>query len=199
MIQVTSPSGGSVEVMTTDEEQWYIDRAQRYLTDNTFQYVSDLQDLDRLLSMELTAWRLGLWLMKDVDYLGEEIDRHRTQVLITETSKEIRQLKKSMGIDRATREKEKGESVADRWAALERAAEDMGLHRENQLQKALSLFNELSALIGTHARMDDVERKEREMTKEDIWKWIEEVAIPEYQALDAYFREHVQKMWVGTL
>jgi hypothetical protein len=75
----------------------------------------------------------------------------------------------------------------------------MGLHRENQLQKALSLFNELSALIGTHARMDDVERKEREMTKEDIWKWIEEVAIPEYQALDAYFREHVQKMWVGTL
>lgn len=149
--------------------------------------------------MELTSWRLSLWLMKDVDYLGEEIDRDKTQQRITETSKEIRQLKRSMGIDRATREKDRGETVSDRWDALCKAAEEMGLHRENQLQKVLVLFNELTALITAHNNMDEQERKEEEMNKDDIWKWIEEVAIPEYQALDEYFRKNVQKMWIGTL
>ena len=54
-----SPSGSDLHLQTPEEADWYEDRRDRYLADNMFTNVSDLQDLDRLLMLEVLIVPLG--------------------------------------------------------------------------------------------------------------------------------------------
>lgn len=196
---VESPSGAPVIVLTQQEVDYFEDRAQRYVSTHVFQDVSDLQDVDRVIMMELMIWRWGNWLTTGSDYYGSHVDERELRGYIKDYSLEVRQLKKLLGIDKAARDREKGESFPVYLEKLLDRAKQFGVMREKQLDKALILFNELKALVTLHNNCDDQERKENNCELSDIMEWIQTVAFPEYDAIDEYFQEHQQRTWIREM
>lgn len=193
---VRTPSGGTFWVYER-EMNYYQDRAKRYLSDNHFQNVSDLQDLDRVLQGELMCWRWGIWLSQQKDYWGDPVDEQSLQKQIKENSTELRQLKSSLGIDKVTRDKQRGEDSVSKYIEnLKIRAKEFGINREKMLDKGLELFQQMSALVTLHDNCTDDERREMHVTTEDLIEWLRSTAIPEFTAIDLYFREHTQRLWI---
>lgn len=196
MVEVKLPSGAPYYVH--DSEVDYLqDRAARYLKDNKFTNVSDDQDLDRLLVEELLVHRYGTFLSLGKDYWGDAIDDKELAATVKSLSSEIRLLKKSMGLDKPTRDKERGEDSVQAWlAAVKDRARHFGYMRNEQFYKAIDLFHQLKAKITLHDNCDKVEKVEFEMQAEDVLRWLREVAIPEFDSIDEKFRKEQQQMWI---
>lgn len=189
-------SGADYEVMHETEAQIVNNLVQRYTTEYLFSSISDLQDVDRIIIMELMAHRYSGWQNRGHDYYGQEIDNKDLDERILNASKEVRQIKKALGIDRLTRDKDKGDSVPEYLENLRVRARQFGLMREKQLDVALSKFQKLSGLTTLYWNCTDIERKEEKCTAEDILKWLRDEAIPEFNEIDEYFQEHEQRYWV---
>lgn len=196
---VSAPSGSIFVVLTEDEVRYFEDKAVRYTTDNHFINITDLQDVDRLLFMELMCYRYSLWLSQEHDYWRQGVDLDTLKKTVVEYSKELRLLKKSLGIDKAQREKEKGENVADYLETLRVRAREFGVTREKQLTKALTLFNELQELVTLYKNCDERERIENDVELTDILEWLETIAFPEYREIDAYFVSNSQTYWIRNI
>lgn len=199
MVPVTLPSGASFPVHP-QEVDYLTALAQRYMTEHHFSNVSDLQDLDRLLLMELMCFRWGTWVSRGVDYDDGTVDLDELQKAIRTHSAEVRQVKKAMEIDTVSRSKAKGEdSVAGYIGNLQARAKEFGVMREEQFAKALNLFHELKAWVTLHQNCDDEERRELHVELSDLLDWLREVAFPEFDAIDTHFRTAQQRMWVRSL
>lgn len=196
---VIGPSGAIYSALTEGEVDYWNDRSQRYVTQNKFFNITDLQEVDRLLMMEMMIWRWSNWISKGTDYYGDEIDEVVLHRQIKEWSTELRLIKKALGLDKPSREKDKGESVADYIENLRRRAKEFGVMREKQLTKSLILFNELRALMTLNANCDETEQREMHCTDEDVLQWINKTAIPEFEEIDNYFRKHQQRTWIQEL
>lgn len=197
-VPTTAPSGVTVVVMTEGEREIFEGAAGKYLQDNKLTNVTDLKDLDRILMMELLIYRWSHWVIREQDYSGSAIDLEKTQKSIVEVSKELRQLKKSLGIDKVSRDKDKGESFAAFVDNVKYRAKEFVYKRNEEIIKAITLFKELEALITFHNNCTPQERKENHVEIDDIFNWIQTVAIPEFNAIDEAFRQN-QTYWVRDL
>lgn len=195
---VQTPSGSDVNLQTPEEANWYEDRRDRYLTDNQFPNVSDLQDLDRVLLFEIMIYRWSLWLTQGFDYMHARIDEGQLKSSIKEYSTELRLLKLALGIDKATRDKEKGESLADYTAHLLQRAKEFGYHRNEQYEIVVTKFYEMSAMIKTFDRCDEEERALLDLSQESILEWIRENVIKPFDEHAAAFRKN-QAIWVREM
>lgn len=196
MAPIMLPSGALFYVH--DSEVAYVnDRAKKYMTDNKFQNVSDLQDLDRMLTFECFCYRWSKWISSQMDYWGDSIDSDKLQKALNSTSSELRAIKKSIGVDKETREKQRGEDSVDTYLMNLRArAKEFGIVRNQQLDMALELFNELKAILILHNNCTEEERKEQKVTVPEVFDWIVKEAIPRYDAIDLKFRTDSQKYWI---
>jgi len=193
---VVTPSGTKFYVHES-EVSYFQERTKKYQSDNHFTNISDLQDLDRLIIAELLVWRWGMWVSQKRDYWGEAIDENAWQKAIKEHSAEIRQLKKSLGLDKETRDKQRGEgSVDDYLNKLRARAKEFGIVRNEQAAKAIELFQELKALLVLHENCDETERREQKVSTEDLMDWLTSTAIPEFDKIDEDFRQSSQKYWI---
>lgn len=198
-ILVDLPSGVAQPVLNHDEAEYLTERVARYHEDNALTNISDLQDLDRMLVMELLAHRWGIWVAKRSDYDGRPIDEAFYQRQINAYSTELRQLKKLLGLDKPARDRTKGEgSVQHYWEQLGARARAFGVLRVNQLDRALELTNQLIGLVTFHMNSTEAEREEFHVTADDIVQWIDSVYRPEYQEIDSHFRTHEQTFWIRT-
>ncbi len=196
-IPVRLPSGASFLVLTSSEADYINERAKRYLEDNKFVNVSDFQDVDTMLRLELFVHRWSNWLSKGENYLGEPQDVKQLSKQVQEYSQELRQVKKNLGIDKPSRDKVKGEdSVVVYLDNLQRRAKEFGIMRNDQFNKIIELFQELKGLIIYHTNCDLEERKENHVTQEDVLDWIRTVAIPEFDAIDEKFKKEKQQTWI---
>jgi hypothetical protein len=199
MISVVLPSGAAFPVHS-EELDYIVDRSRRYLAENHFANVSDLQDVDRMLIMELICFRWGTWISRQKDYWDDAVDVDQLQQSLKAHSVELRQLKKQLGIDKVARDRAKGEdSVPAYLNNLLARAKEFGVHRDTQFAKAMELFNQLKALITLHQNADEVERAEMHVQVDDVFDWIVNIAIPEYDRLDEHFRQSSQRMWVRNI
>lgn len=199
-LPVDLPSGVTFYVLTQDEVEYVRSRVSRYLADNHFVNVSDLQDVDRMVTMELLVHRWTLWLSRGKDYFDDDVDEKAFRASVGDYSTEVRQLKKSLGIDKLTRDRTRGDdSVPEYLAQLRTRAKEFGVMRENQLGKALELFNQLKTLVTLHDNCDETERIEMRYSMLDIFEWMRQVAFPEFDAIDEHFRLNQQKFWVRSL
>jgi hypothetical protein len=196
-LNVRLPSGATFVVLIPPEKQYIEERVARYLADNHFVNVSDYQDLDRLVSFELFVYRWSLFLSRGSDYYGDEIDNRALASQIESYSTEVRLLKRALGVDKPARDKARGDdSVVNYLTKLRERAREFGVMRNKQFDKALELFQQLHALVGYYDRCDEVERRENHATLEDIFGWIRDVALPEFDEIDRSFRQNQQKQWV---
>lgn len=195
---VELPTGNPLTVASEEEEDFVTDLVARYSEQLAFTTIADLTDLDRLIELELISKRWNQSLLNTSE--RQMVDQLALGDKAYKVSAEIRQLKKLLGIDRTTREKSRGDGTVPQWMSrILTAAKAFGVHREQQLDKALELANQLIALWTVRENSSPDELRSLHLTDEDIFDWIRDVFIPEFQAVDAHFMEHDQRYWVRQL
>lgn len=192
---VLTPTGSELHLQTKEEAEWYESRRDRYLRDNMFPNVSDLQDLDRLMMLEALIYRWGLWMAQGFDYLYSRVDENQLKNAIKDYSVEARLIKQSLGIDKATRDKEKGESISDYTDKLLQRAKLFGYHRNKQYELAVTKIYELRSMVSTMDRCDEEERRLLDLSDASIIEWIRTKLIPDWDELSASFRK-TQAIWI---
>ena len=198
LFTVMSPSGSNLNLMTQEEADYYEDRRDRYLNDNRFTQVSDLNDLDRLLMLEVLSYRWSYWMSQGFDYLQTRVEENALKNSIKEYSVEIRLLKQALGIDKVNRDKDKGESLPDYIANLLDRAKMFGYHRNSQYELAVTKIYELRTMVMTYDRCDEREREELDLSLNSIFEWIRDNLVTEWDNLDKNFRAN-QAIWVKSL
>ena len=195
---VKGATGTEFDVLADIEVKWWIRARDKYLDQYKFDNIADMQDLDRLLQSELLSFRWGNWLAREADYDSNVIDEKIVRTSLMEKDRELRLLKKHMGMDRKGRVESESQSTADYLTELKKRAKEFGIHRNTQVAKAIDLFMDLKTLIGLNERTDDQEQAELGVTEHDIIEWIRETAIPEYEEIDDAFRKD-QTLWIRNM
>lgn len=196
LVAVKLPSGGSFWVYGR-EKKYFDDRVKRYLSDNLFTNVADLQDLDRIVTLELFCWRWGVWLSSQTDYWNDPVDEKDLSTYLKNTSAELRALKSSLGIDKVTRDKVKGEDSVSKYISnLMTRAREFGVMREQQLAVAIEVFHDLIGRVTLYENCTEDERRELHADWPDILAWLKDEGIPKFQAVDDHFRQNSQRFWI---
>lgn len=190
-------SGETLTVQTEVEKHWFDSARSKYLAETRFTENTDLQDLDRLLSLELLLFRWNQHLAQGHDYQGNVVDDDLLRKQIKDQSAAITLVKQSLGLDKRSRDAALAEGNFSAWLTdLKQRAKIFGIHREKQLQKALVLINELSAIVRAFDRSDAEERKKLGFeSTEDVVNWIRETMLPAYHVIDEHFRANEQRYW----
>lgn len=198
LFTISTPSGSELHLQTQEEADWYESRRDRYTSDNHFPNVSDLQDLDRLLMLEVLSYRWGLWMAQGFDYLYTRVDEGMLKNSIKEYSVEIRLLKASLGIDKATRDKDKGESLSDYTDNLLERAQVFGYHRNEQYAMAVTKIYALRSMVKTYDRCTDEERRILDLSQDSIFEWIRQEMLKPWDEMSEAFRKS-QTMWIREM
>lgn len=197
---VTTVSGERMVVLTEAEARWYERTRADYDKELRFTETTDLRDLDRVLLLELLIFRWGQHLAAGGDYDGFEVDEDKLRMQLRQFSDQLTKIKESMGLAKRVRDAATAEgNFAAYIADLRLRARTFGYHRTNQLQEALALMNDISAVVGVFTRCDKEEREKIGYESEkDIVDWIRADVLPKYHQIDAYFRENEQRMWQAS-
>lgn len=188
-------------VQTDVEQRWFNATKEKYLAENKFDVVTDYQDLDRLLALELLVFRWTQHLASGYDYEKHMVDDDLLRKQLKEQSDVILKLKQSLGLDKKTRDAALADGNFHVWFAdVKRRARIFGIHRENQLNVALGLMHELSGHLGAFDRSDQEERKKLGFeTEKDLVDWVRSDMLPQFRAVDEHFLENEQKLWKRDL
>lgn len=198
-IPVTLPSGGTYHVMSNTEKAFFTDKAKRYLDEFHYTNISDLSDVDKLVIAETNIHRWSIWVSKGKDYFDEEISPTTYQRMINDTSNEVRQLKKNLGMDKVTRDKVSGDdSLPSYWDALLRRAKEFGYMRNEQAVQAINSMMRIDALVTLHKNTDEAERREFHAEWDDILQLISE-ELEKFHQIDTDFRQNVQRYWIRSM
>lgn len=197
LFQVELPSGALIGVPTEEEAAHLTLTVERYQDQYALENVSDLAEVDRCLCLELQMHRNQVWLARRSDYDGKAVDENALQQRSKESSAEIRQIKKTLGIDKVARDRQTGRGSTHQYISdLLGRARRFGLMRNQQAAKSIELAMELISLVTVHRNANEKERRMLRCTEDDIIEWIETVFTPEFMAIDEYFREHDQSTYI---
>lgn len=196
-IDVTLPSGAPFVVLNDDERTHFEQLVAGYEEGFALQHPSDVSDLDRIISFELLIYRWQHWQASETDYDGNKQDSLDLQKRCKDYSTEVRQLKKSLGVDAVSRNKASGQgSVPHYIASLEERAAAFGVMRNAQFDKALELANQLIGLADFSLNCTPEEQRKFGVTPDGLRDWIVNVFKPEYQQIDLDFQQNQQRFWV---
>ena len=184
-VEVDTPSGNKITLLNQAEADFYSNIRDRYSTDNKLTNISDFLELDRVLVMETMCFRWGTWILQERDYEGNYISPN-VQKDIANYSKEIRDVKSGLGIDKKTRDGGKGETPADFIANLLHRAKEFGYHRDKQVIRAHTILKELQSKITLYNNSTDTERTEFNHHARDIFEWLEGM-FAEFDEMDKAF------------
>ena len=140
--------------------------------------------------------RYNIYLSLGTDYWDTEIKVKEYEDALAKKSTELRGLKKALGIDRTSRQKDSSESLSDYIEKLKQRAKAFGVARDKMGDKSRTLFAELEALVTLHDNCTEDERRTQGVRPEDILEWLRSVAFPESKAIDQHFVEKQQRFWV---
>lgn len=198
LFEVQLPSGAFIAVPTAEEAEHLGNKVAQYREQFNLDNVADLGEVDRCLSLELESHRYHTWLARRCDYDGKAIDENALQQRCKETSGELRQIKKTLGIDKVSRERQTGRGSAyERVTNVLDRARRFGLMRNAQSAKATELAMELISMMTARANCkSDKQKRMLRVTDEDIFEWIETIFTPEFMEIDAAYRREDQRMWI---
>lgn len=196
-INVVGASGAVFEVIHEAERDYWNQARERYLEQYRFDNISDLQDLDKVVLGETLSFRWGSWLARESDYDGRSIEEIADKIKKqkNDLDREVRILKEGMGLNRAHRQDSEQQSVADYIENLLKRAKEFGIHRDEQVTKAIDLLHEIFTQVGMWKRGDEEERAHLKVNPEEILDWIDTVARSEFNAIDDAFRKN-QILWI---
>lgn len=196
LLDVKTPTESDIQVMGQSEKDRY-EKAMAAYMQVSFTEQSDLEDLERILFMELMIFRWSHWLMSGKEYdgtvVGNEgelrrwIDSYQTLIV---------KAKESLKLDKKGRESDAAATFHERWNQLADHAKQFGIMREKQLGRALELMNALMATVRTYDRCDEEERGKIGFPDDaSIIQFFRE-QMPFYDEIDQHFRQNQQRFWI---
>lgn len=198
LFEVELPSGAFISVPTEEEATHLGNKVAQYREQFNLDNVADLGEVDRCLTLELLSHRYQTWLARRCDYDAKTIDENALQQRCKEMSNELRQIKKTLGIDKVSRERQTGRGSAyQRVTDILDRARRFGLMRNAQSAKATELAMELISMMTARSNCkNDKQKRMLRVTDEDIFEWIETVFTPEFMEIDEAYRREDQRMWI---
>lgn len=201
---VTTLSNQKLELVSAEEKRFYEEAQEKYSSENSFSAASDLRALERLILFEtlMFRWQKQLASNQDIVFGGplSSAEAEKLRKNLKEGAVTISQLHNDLGLSKSQRDKEKFESVGSYIVNLLNRAKEMGVNRENQLDRSLVLINELFAKVGAFYRSNEKERRKMGIdTEATIVEWIRDEMRPRYDEIDEYFQVNSQKYWIRSL
>jgi hypothetical protein len=189
-LPVKLPSGVEWRVLNKAEVAYVKERVKLYTTSFKFVNVSDLADCDRVIMLETLSHRMGTYLSIGRDYWGDPVpDENALRSRLSDLSGELRLLKKSMRLDKASRSADDDTDTISYLEMLRVRAKAFGIMRDEQCAKAIELMQQIIALIQLYRNCTEQERKEMQATPEALMDWLWDKMRPEFEAVDKHFRE----------
>ena len=189
LYEVRTPSGATLPVLTEQEVEYYEERTERYTNDHRFTSITDLQDLDRVLSHELMLYRYDIWLALSQDYWGNAVSEKDLLRYMKELSNTLQALKKSMGLDKATRDKDQGADFVGWLEDVRRRAKEFMIMRNEQFFASITLMHEVLGKVQTYMNTDAIEREELGLHPEQVLDWLWQDVRPRFEEIDRKFLE----------
>jgi hypothetical protein len=196
-------TGNTVTLLSMEEKEMY-DKAQaKYNSEFTFDIASDLRTIDRLVMMEVMAFRWSSQILSGVDYIGRTLSPAvlaNHQKFLKEAHVTIGKLMEELGLTKNQRDKENADTVQAYIDNLLTRAEEFGIHRETQAEVSLELMNEIIGVVGAYLRSNEFERRQLGFPDaESVVKWIARDIEPKFKEVDDHFRNNSQKYWIKDI
>lgn len=190
-LEVALPGGGRLTVSTPDEVVLWEETSRRYIRDYRITKTNDLILLGALLSQVLMLYRA----QKD---LVNEKKAAAAQAMVTKSADEIRKIEKSLGIDKATREKGGQQTVPDYLARLKRAAFDKGVHISERVKEYERVMMEARWKIRLLRNGDTEDQQYHRISEPAIIDWLEK-ELAKLEDADKKWAKEKAAVWVGKL
>lgn len=209
--QIEAPAGGKLILRSQEEVDLYEEMAESYKRDYRLVRQGELVLLGAILSQALALYRAqqemsGMVAQVDAGgvptgYEHKELkptERAALQKIISESTKEIRDTEKALGIDKKSRDAGNQESVASYISTLKRAAHRMGVHIHKRVFKYEAFCNEMRWRLRLLKNGDAEDKKYHDISPEKVCKWAE-AQLQEIEEFDKQFAKSQSKLFGGKL
>jgi hypothetical protein len=210
--EVELPAGGRLMLHSADEVDLWAESARRYVQDYQLSQQNDLLLLGAILSQQLQMYRAqqrmnGMTPVVDDQgvptgqYRRVELklsDMSQAQSTITKASVEIRELEKTLGIDKKAREAGGTQSMQTYVTTLKSVARKYGLHLNKRMQAYERVMMEARWKIRLLRNGDPEDRAYHHLTEKTIVDWLEE-ELAAVEELDKEFAKTKHAVFIGRL
>jgi hypothetical protein len=183
--------GGPLKLQNADEVLQWNNAAKAYIDDYGLIRVNDLQLLGAILSQGLAMYRA------QVD-LADPEKAKGASVRIRDAAAEIRELEKSLGIDKKSREAGGQHTVNDYVSRLKRAAHLKGVHISERVKAYEALAMEARWKIRLLRNGDDEDRNYHGLSEKAIVDWLEG-ELARLEELDKTWAREKGAVFIGKL
>lgn len=210
---VELPGGGTIHLQSEDEVDRWNTLSESYQRDYRLTKINDLTQLGALLQQHISMYRAqvnlsgmkqefddenlptGKW-VKDAE--RKPADDKRDQQAMNDSSKEIREIEKAMGIDAKSRSQSGDETVRDYVQRLKAAGYDYGVHISERVTAFENFVMELRWRLRLEQNGDAEDKAYEDATPEGILKWARE-HLEGLEQVDRDFAQTKGKLVLGRL
>lgn len=207
--EVELPAGGKLHLQTIEEvELWEVSR-DRYLHDYRLTAQSDRLQIGNALILHLEQFRAqqringmqpelrnGVPTGRYVSTPIKAQDRSAALSTLIKTGEEIRDIEKSLGIDKRTRDQGGQYDVAAYVDTLKRAGRQYAVHLSRRYQKYEEVFRDLEVQVQMLDNLDQEDRQEHQVTPEAVLSGLRR-AIAEVRDADVRYANEKGKLFLG--
>lgn len=182
------PEGGVIPLQSREEMDRWQTLSQRYQDEYGLKKVNDQTNLTTLLVQHISLYRAQQALSGRVPELDEDelpTGRYRMKVLkpaevrahqeaLNAASKEIREIEKTMGIDKKSREQAGDETLRGWRTAMKARAHEYGLHVSRRVKAYEEFVMELRWRLRLNEVGDAEDKHYEDCTEEGIIRWARE-------------------------
>lgn len=192
VFRVKLPAGGEMDLRDADEVLMWNETMRRYLADYKLVKTNDLVQLGAILTHTLILYRSqrDLASSKNIATSAEQIER---------AAKAIRDAEKSLGLDKASRERGGQQTVADYVTRLKKAGYQYGVHISQRVEAYEALCMDARWRIRL-LRNGDVEDRAYHgvQTSDQIVAWLEK-ELAKLEQKDREWAKEKGAIFVGKL
>lgn len=210
--KVELPGGGELHLQSVEEQNLWESTNERYQEEYTLEKPNDLVLLGVILSQQISLFRAqqrlnGMEAALDNNgvptgsYNRVEVkpaDMAKYQKMIQIAATEMRELEKTLGIDKKTREAGGQHTVATYLTELKLAANQYGVHISRRVKEYEQFVMDLRWRLRLLKNGDEEDRAYHGISEEKVLEWAEGRLL-ELEEIDKKFATERGKVWVGRL
>jgi hypothetical protein len=209
---VELPAGGTMHLQSPDEVALWEGALERYRDDYTFSKMNDLFTLGSLLQQQIILFRCQTQIngmepetgpngvptgnYKVVELDAGLLDKYQKQM--NAASKEMRELERQLGIDKATRESGGAHTVDSYLKEVKRAAYQRAIHITQRTLEYERVINDLRVRLRILMNGDAEDRAYHNITPKSIILWLKE-ECDTLAEVDKKFNKEKGKLFIGKL
>lgn len=210
VFDVDLPAGGKLHLQSAEEVDMWEEAAKAYIADYNLTRTNDKVLLGSILTQQLAMFRAqqalnGMEAVLDANNVPtgryqqtklKPSEQAAAQKMIRDASAEIRDIEKSLGIDKKTRESGGAETVRDYISKLKRHGHAMGVHISKRVLRYEAFCMELKTKLRMMENLDDEDRAYHGLSWEAIGKWAYKELL-DIEEVDKKYANEKGKLFIG--